>query len=265
MWKIKADYKTYWSKIYFKKYTYGFRMESTKVCTSNVNSGYLQAEVWVIFSLSIIFCSFQNSCYQNFYICSQRVTFDFMQSKPVSALATAAQTQWLHPVLNYFQRLFPGPWWPVGKWSPHSCYLISSHCWLTHYWSVNGILFWGFLCSSTCCINHPVTLLIFLHFLSPDFSQQPCFSFHKSPPTRIAIRLHQQACHGDCLPNNSWMLQTLLNSIFHYEHFWPRERRLLSSPSIYYFERFFSIICGLLRVLLISLISSLTNISILRE
>lgn len=171
----------------------------------------------------------------------------------------------LHPVLNYFQRLFPGPWWPVGKWSPHSCYLISSHCWLTHYWSVNGILSWGFLCSSTCCINHPVTLLIFLHFLSSDFSQQPCFSFHKSPPTRIAIRLHQQACHGDCLPNNSWMLQTLLNSIFHYEHFWPRERRLLSSPSIYYFERFFSIICGLLRVLLISLISSLTNISILRE
>lgn len=127
-----------------------------------------------------------------------------------------------------------------------------------------GILSSEALWSSTCCINHPVTLPIFLHFLSPDFSQQRYFSFHKSSPTRIAIRFHQQACHGDSPLNNSWMLQILLKSLFHYEHFWPRWRKLLSSLFIYDFERLSSIICALLGYLLISLLSPPANISLLR-
>lgn len=73
--------------------------------------------------------------------------------------------------------------------------------------------------------------------------------------SRIAIRFHQQACHSDFLQSNFWMLQTLLKCIFYQERFWTSQRKLLSSPLMYNFERFF-IICGPLGIFVPLLVAS---------
>ena len=178
------------------------------------------------------------------------------KANPSVPQATPVLTQWLYPPLSYFQSALLRLWQPASEPSPHHCSSISSHCRLTHPRSVNGLLSWEPVCSATCCIHRPIASPVSLHFLSPDFSLQPYFSFHKSPPSRIAIGCHQQACHGDCLQNSSSVLWTLLRSLFPYEHFWPRWRRLLSSPSIYDFERLFSRMCGLRILALFFIISS---------
>ena len=101
--------------------------------------------------------------------------------------------------------------------------------------------------ASNAASIHPIASPIIFYFLSPNFSPQPYFSFHKPRPPRIVIRCHQQA-HGDGLQNNPLGPQTLLRSLLHYEPFWPRWRRLLFNPSIHDFQRLCSRICGLLRI-----------------
>lgn len=61
-------------------------------------------------------------------------------------------------------------------------------------WLVNGILSWESLCSSTCCIHHPVILPVFFHFLSPNFFQQLYFSslpleLPSDPTSRLVMEI----------------------------------------------------------------------------
>lgn len=73
---------------------------------------------------------FTNSWFAYFY--SQQVKFGLLQSKPVCAQALQPSPSDCVLLWITFKVLFPGPWWPASKRSPHSCSSISNHCcWLT--------------------------------------------------------------------------------------------------------------------------------------